>query len=117
MLVSEPPELVIRRPQIQGSNTAVILDNCLFLKGYWRLRWGTNPELEIGRFLTDVSPFPHIIPVIGALEYRSGDGHVATLALLQSFADNQGDAWCYTLEYLHRFLEQCAASHVSWPAS
>ena len=35
---------------------------------------GVNPELEIGRFLTEVARFPHCVPVAGALEYVGNDG-------------------------------------------
>ena len=100
----------VRRPQVSGSNAAVILGDQLFLKGYRQFQPGLNPELDIGRFLTEVSPYPHIIPVVGAMEYHGEDGEQATLALLQRFVANQGDAWTYTLEYLERFLEQCAVN-------
>jgi maltose alpha-D-glucosyltransferase/alpha-amylase len=61
----------------------------------------------MGRFLTEVSPFANIVPLAGALEYQSADGTIATLALLQGFVANQGDAWNYTLGTLRRFLEDC----------
>lgn len=88
----------------ETSNTTINLDNRLFLKGYRRLRRGINPELEMGRFLTEVSPFPNIIPVAGAVEFHGGDGSVVTMALLQAYRANQGDGWSYTLDYLERFL-------------
>ncbi|MGA7799508.1 MAG: maltose alpha-D-glucosyltransferase [Gammaproteobacteria bacterium] len=97
----------VRRPAAEGSNTAVILGDRLFLKGYRHYHEGINPELEMGRFLTEISPFEHIIPVLGALEFQSPDGTAATLALLQAYAPNQGDAWTYTVDYLSRFLESC----------
>jgi maltose alpha-D-glucosyltransferase/alpha-amylase len=88
-----------------GSNTTVALGDRLFLKGYRRLQTGINPELEIGRFLTDAG-FPNIAPVAGALEYEDNDGIVMTLALLQGYVENQGDGWTYTVGYLQRFLEE-----------
>ncbi len=100
----------VRRPTAMGSNTAVILGESLFLKGYRRFEAGLNPELEIGRFLTEVSPFDHIIPVLGAMEYQDENGETATLALLQRYVPNQGDAWTYTQGYLERFLEQCSVN-------
>ena len=100
----------VRRPRVLGSNTAVILGDQLFLKGYRHFQSGPNPELEIGRFLTEVSPCHHVIPVLGALEYHGEKGEHATLALLQRFVPNQGDAWSFTLDYLERFLEQCAVT-------
>ena len=63
-----------RGPQAQSSNTVITLGERLFLKGYRRLRAGINPELEIGRFLTEVARFPHCVPVAGALEYVDGRG-------------------------------------------
>ncbi|HKJ09320.1 MAG TPA: maltose alpha-D-glucosyltransferase [Gammaproteobacteria bacterium] len=96
----------VRRPAAEGSNTAVILGEELFLKAYRHYHEGINPELEMGRFLTEISPFQNIIPVLGALEYQSPGG-AATLALLQAYAPNQGDAWTYTVDYLSRFLESC----------
>ncbi len=94
-----------RTPALEQSNTAVFFGASLFLKGYRRLRAGVNPELELGRFLTDVSPFPNIAPVLGAVEYSaSGAGEPATLAILQPFVENQGDLWTLTCQHLGRAL-------------
>ena len=93
-------------PQLaQGSNTALRIGDKLFLKLYRKLQPGINPEVEIGRFLTDVAHFPNIVPVGGTVEYRGDDGNLYTLALLQAFVMNQGDGWEYTINYLVRFLE------------
>jgi maltose alpha-D-glucosyltransferase/alpha-amylase len=89
----------------QATNTSVTLGERLFLKCYRRLRAGINPELEVGRFLTEAARFPNCVPVAGAVEYSSGGGEPTTLALLQAYLPNQGDGWSYTLEYLERFLE------------
>ena len=97
--------LAVGRPQAQSSNTVVTLGDRLFLKGYRRLREGVNPELEVGRFLTDVVRFPNCVPIAGAVEYVAADGTATTLALLQGYVSNQGDGWMYTLNYLERFLE------------
>ena len=93
-------------PQLtQGSNTTLRIGEKLFLKLYRKLQPGINPELEIGRFLTDVARFPSIVPVAGAIEYDADDGTHFTLALLQAFVTNQGDGWEYTINYLVRFME------------
>jgi maltose alpha-D-glucosyltransferase/alpha-amylase len=99
----------VRHPALEQSNTAVFFGEKLFLKGYRRLQKGVNPELEMGRFLTEVSPFANIVPVAGALEYLDADGETMTLALLQGFVTNQGDGWSYTLDYLDRFLTSARA--------
>jgi maltose alpha-D-glucosyltransferase/alpha-amylase len=90
----------------QSSNTVLVLGEKLLLKAYRRLHAGISPELEIGRFLSETVSFAHVVPVAGAIDYAAGDGTVTTLALLQGFVENQGDAWGYTLNYVEQFLEQ-----------
>ena len=98
--------LPVTRPHALSSNTVVTLGERLFLKGYRRVRPGVNPEVEVGRFLTEVAHFPNCVPVAGTVEYSAGEGSTMTLALLQGYVSNQGDGWSYTIEYLKRFLEQ-----------
>jgi maltose alpha-D-glucosyltransferase / alpha-amylase len=103
--LSDAIEAEVRVPQLEQSNTGIFFGRRLYLKGYRRLHAGVNPELEIGRFLTDVSPYPNIAPVAGAVEYLPGPGEeTLTLAVLQKFIDNQGDAWTFTLDHLDRAL-------------
>ncbi len=104
---AEFANLSVRPPGTQGSNTAVVLGEQLFLKGYRHLQIGTHPEFEVGRFLTEVAKFPNTAPVLGVVEYQGSDGKNMTLALLQGYIENQGDGWSYTLDYLGRFLEEC----------
>jgi len=94
----------VRLPALEQSNTGVFMGNQLYLKGYRRMHPGINPEVEVGLFLTDTSPFPNIAAVAGAVEYVDTRGQVKTLALLEKFVENQGDVWTYTQEYLDRFL-------------
>jgi maltose alpha-D-glucosyltransferase / alpha-amylase len=94
----------VRIPKLEQSNTGIFFGNRLFLKAYRQLRPGINPELEVGRFLTDTSPYPHIAPILGAVEYLEGAGEPTTLAILQKFIENQGDLWTHTLEHLRRMV-------------
>jgi maltose alpha-D-glucosyltransferase/alpha-amylase len=98
-------ELPVRRPQAVSSNTTVTLGSRLLLKGYRRLRSGIMPELEIGRYLTEVARFSNAVPLAGHVEHVASDGTVTTLALLQAYVYNQGDGWTYTQNYLGRYLE------------
>jgi maltose alpha-D-glucosyltransferase/alpha-amylase len=88
-----------------SSNSVSLLGDRLFLKGYRRLQAGLSPELEMGRFLTDVAGYQHCVPVAGSLEFHAGDGSVWVLALLQAQVVNQGDAWSHTVDQLVRLLE------------
>jgi maltose alpha-D-glucosyltransferase / alpha-amylase len=99
-----PGPLPITAMSALSSNTSVRAADVFFLKFYRRLQSGINPELEIGRYLTEAVEFPHIVPVAGAAEYRNAEGATVTLALLQAFVINQGDGWDYTINYLNRFV-------------
>jgi maltose alpha-D-glucosyltransferase/alpha-amylase len=98
-------QLPVSIPHGLSSNTIVTLGERLFLKGYRRVRSGVNPEVEIGRYLTDVAHFRNCVPLAGVVEHVDAEGASRTLAILQAYVSNQGDAWTYTLEYLARFLD------------
>ena len=100
--------LPISTPGAHSSNTIVALADRLFVKGYRRLQVGVNPEVEIGRYLTEVAHFAHAVPVAGSVEFVADDGRVATLALIQGYVQNQGDGWDYTQHYLDRFFDDIA---------
>jgi maltose alpha-D-glucosyltransferase / alpha-amylase len=91
---------------VEQSNTSVVYGDQLILKLFRRRDEGINPDLEIGRFLTEVGRFDHIPPVAGALEYEAESGVGGSLAILQGFVANQGDAWAYTLDQLRAFWER-----------
>ncbi len=97
----------VHEPIAQGTHTAVAVDAQFFLKIYRQVHEGINPELEMGRFLTEVAHFAYTVPVAGAIEYHREDGAVMTLGLLQGYLENQGDGWTYTLEHLERCLIDC----------
>ncbi len=99
-------KLELARPKMQSSNTVITLGERLFLKGYRRVHSGVNPELEMGRFLTEVAQFPNCVRVAGALEYAGADGSTCTLCLVQAYLTNEGDGWGYAVDYLERFLEE-----------
>jgi maltose alpha-D-glucosyltransferase/alpha-amylase len=101
--------LEVRLPSAQSSNTLAAIGERLFLKAYRRLQPGVNPEVEMGRYLTDVARFPHCVRVAGSVEYVGDDGRPATLGLLQAYVVNQGDGWSYTLDYLDRWFEAALA--------
>src|SRR5260221_361904 len=103
----------VRVPALEQSNTGVFFGNRLFLKAYRHLRLGINPEVEVGRFLTEASPFPHIAPIAGVVEYVEEGAEPVALGLLQKFVENQGDLWTQTLEHLRRILAVPGAASVA----
>jgi maltose alpha-D-glucosyltransferase / alpha-amylase len=90
----------------EQSNTSIIYGNKLFLKLFRRLGEGTNPDLEIGRFLTERAHFSNIAQFAGAVEYKMPDSEPVVAGILQSFVPNHGDAWTYTLDSVERYFER-----------
>ena len=90
----------------QQNNTSASFDEKLILKLFRRLSPGVNPELEIGRRLTEQHQLTIVPHVAGALEYRTLTGQQITLAVMHQFVPNAGDAWTYTLDELDRYFER-----------
>ncbi|HTQ79521.1 MAG TPA: putative maltokinase, partial [Thermoanaerobaculia bacterium] len=93
----------------ERSNTTVLFGDRFVLKLFRRLDPGENPELEIGRFLTEEAGFAHTPPIAGALELRREREEPFTLAILQGYVPNEGDALAFTLDALGRFIERSLA--------
>jgi trehalose synthase-fused probable maltokinase len=90
----------------EQSNTSIRYGDRLILKFLRRIEVGTSPDLEIGRYLTETARFPGTPSVAGWIERRGRDGEPATLAILQGFVSNRGDAWTHALEALGAFFER-----------
>jgi len=96
---------------IEQTNTSVVYGDRLIFKLYRCLEEGKNPDVEIGRYLTEKTPFTQIARVAGTLEYlRTRKRKAMSLAILQGYITNEGDAWQYTLDSLERYLQH-AISH------
>ncbi len=93
---------------VEQSNTSIRFGEQLIMKLYRRLEVGINPDQEIGQFITEKTGFGNVPPVAGALEFRRHEpagGQPITLALLQGFVRNRGDAWRYTLDSLAGYFD------------
>jgi maltose alpha-D-glucosyltransferase/alpha-amylase len=89
------------------SNSSVTFGDRAVLKLFRRLEAGVNPELEIGRFLTERSCFLNTPRLLGALEYERGPGEESvTLGVLHQFIPNANLAWKHALDHISRFFEQ-----------
>lgn len=88
----------------EQSNTSVIFDQQYIMKIFRRAEPGINPDLEIGRFLTE-RKFPYTSQVAGAIEYQPDQGEPTTIGILHQFVPNEGDAWRFTLDEISRYFE------------
>lgn len=95
---------------LERSNSSIAFNNEFFLKLYRRLDWGRPIEAEQLRYLSETKQFPAAAPYVGSLVYTTGAGQTATVALLQGYVQNQGDAWSYTVDAVGRFFERLLAA-------
>jgi maltose alpha-D-glucosyltransferase/alpha-amylase len=99
-----PHPLAVRRMGVDQSNTSVVFEDRLVLKVIRRVQAGVNPDLELGRYLTDDAAFRSVPPLVGAIEHEA-DQALSTTAILQRFVPSRGDGWSFTLDYLSRYFE------------
>jgi len=88
---------------------AVVYGTHLVLKVLRGASEGVNAELEIGQYLTERVGFVHAAPIAGALEYRSSRRSASTLAILQGFVPNEGDAFRFTVEHVQQYFQRALA--------
>jgi maltose alpha-D-glucosyltransferase / alpha-amylase len=102
-------EGVLEPGLLEGERSHALLrfGDRLVLKVFRRLEPGVNPDLEIGRFLTEKTTFRNIPRVAGWLEVRPrAQGEPYTLGILRELIPNEGDAWRWTLDALGRYFER-----------
>lgn len=90
--------LVIRHAGVEQSNSSVIFGSAFILKALRRLAAGTNPEIEVPRFLGAYTTFDRVPALIGWAEYAAPDGSSAPVGVLQRFVANEGDGWTWVLK-------------------
>ena len=89
----------------EQSNTSIVYGDRFILKMFRRLQDGVNPDVEIGRFISEKTSFEHIPKLAGSFQFHQGRNRSATLGILQCWIRNEGDAWRYTLDHLGDFYE------------
>ena len=105
--LSLPPDPEIRRLGAEQTNSSWIVGDALVLKLVRRVLAGVHPEGEMTRILTERG-FGNTAPLFGELVRIDAQGTPHTVALAQGFVRNQGDAWGWTLDYLHRSVDEAA---------
>jgi maltose alpha-D-glucosyltransferase / alpha-amylase len=105
-LISRP--FLSRVASAEQSNTSILYGRELILKLFRRLQPGENPDVEVGRFLTEVAGFTHIPPFMGEIAMTRPGWKKTTLAMLQGLVANEGDGWRWFLDQLAEFFESVA---------
>jgi maltose alpha-D-glucosyltransferase/alpha-amylase len=101
-------ELSSRVGSAEQSNTSLLYGSKLIMKIFRRLQPGENPDVEIGRFLTEVAHFKQIAPFMGEIIITPVQGEKTTVAMLQGLVANEGDGWQWMLDQLAGFFQVVA---------
>jgi maltose alpha-D-glucosyltransferase / alpha-amylase len=103
--IEDRPVENVRAVETEQSNSTTLVDDRYVVKVYRKLESGLNPEIEIGRFLTDVAGFSNTPALLGSIELKGPDTESA-IAIVHAFVENQGDAWTLSGTALDRFVEE-----------
>jgi maltose alpha-D-glucosyltransferase/alpha-amylase len=95
----------VRAVNTEQSNTTALVGSDYVVKLFRRREQGINPEIEIGRFLTETAAFSNTPALMGTVELVQ-DGQPSAVAVVHRFVENQGDAWSATNAYLDRYVEE-----------
>jgi len=104
--IHDATRLSSRVGSAEQSNTSIIYGSELILKFFRRLQPGENPDVEIGRFLTEGARFLRVAPFFGEISIMPGAGEKTTVAMLQGLVRNKGDGWQWFLEQLVDYFPQ-----------
>jgi maltose alpha-D-glucosyltransferase/alpha-amylase len=95
----------IRAIEAERPDSTSLVDNDYVVRIYRKLEEGPNPEIEMGRFLTDVVSFVNTPALLGSVELVDGNTKSA-VGVVHAFVANQGDAWAVTASHLDRFVDE-----------
>jgi len=93
----------------EQTNTSVIFGHRLVMKVFRRLDEGLNPEVEMGRFLTESAEFSGVPAICASFELRAKGRPPASAGVVMEYVENQGDAWRYSLEAIDRAFDRAIA--------
>jgi maltose alpha-D-glucosyltransferase/alpha-amylase len=95
--------------KVEQSNTSLIFGDRFIMKLFRKLDAGVNPDIEVGKFLTDRAHYANTPALAGWTDYAMGGSTPVNLTMLQAFAPNQGDAWEYSRNALGQYFEAAAS--------
>ncbi|HMB62611.1 MAG TPA: hypothetical protein VKN36_06035 [Eudoraea sp.] len=89
---------------LEQSNTSIIINDTSVIKFFRRIYADKNPDYEMSRFLSERKGYGNTPAYQGSLNIIDADDVSITIALMQELVPNQGDAWEYMLNELHKIF-------------
>ncbi|MBL7473621.1 trehalose synthase [Robertkochia sediminum] len=87
---------------LEQSNTSIVINDKYVIKFFRRIYASKNPDYELSRFLSEKRGFKNTPAYRGSMSVKDMENVNITIALMQELIPNQGDAWEYMLEELHK---------------
>ena len=97
----------------EQSNTSIIYNDQFILKFFRRIYADKNPDYEMSHFLSFKKDFKHTPKYLGSINITDSDNMNITIGLMQELVPNQGDAWEYFLEELHKIYASIDVKNIS----
>jgi maltose alpha-D-glucosyltransferase/alpha-amylase len=95
-----------RVSRAEQSNSSIVFGDQIMVKVFRKLRPGTNPDVEVGRFLTEETSFQAMPAVLGELQVSLPDDGLASFGVAQRFVESKGDGWQFAIDYLTGLLNE-----------
>ena len=102
-------DVPVRTAETEQTNTSVFFDDQLMMKLFRKIEAGRNPEVELGRFLTEHRSFQNTPRARGLVVAEIG-GEVSALVFLQDFVVSQRNMFDHTFDGAVLALETLLAS-------
>jgi trehalose synthase-fused probable maltokinase len=99
----------------EQSNTSVVFDDEVILKFFRKIEAGANPDLELGRLLTNEG-FLHVPSQVGEIFYETEtDSGLLSydLAIAQQFVPGGAEGWRFALDHLGALYDEIHEADVA----
>ncbi|WP_431107637.1 trehalose synthase [Winogradskyella poriferorum] len=87
---------------MEQSNTSIVYNDKYVLKFFRRIYADRNPDYEMSRFLSEKKDFKNTPAYLGSMQIKDHENINITIALMNELVPNEGDAWAYMLQELHK---------------
>ena len=97
---------------LEQSNTSIIYNDKYVLKFFRRIYADKNPDYEMSCFLSEKKEFKNTPAYQGSINVIDSDNVCITIALMQEMVPNDGDAWEYMLNELHKVFSNLELKNI-----
>lgn len=98
---------------LEQSNTSLVYNEKYVFKFFRRIFADKNPDYEMSRFLSEKKEYKNTPSYLGSINLVDSDNVNVTIGLMQEMIPNQGDAWDYMLNELHKVFSHLEYKNIN----